>query len=1287
MIGRSTPRPRPGPGPGPRTGSEATERARACAIARRTTTTEAMGDVERRANDARSTRTTEGDGEGGKAKEKKNGVERFELVETRERERERLKAVSAWTSNASSNDNDDDEDESESVDIDRTRGRNRLESERLNDEFERRGVRLEEERERERERLQAVSAWTSKSNDVNDDKRRASDEMKSSPAAAASKTPAGELRASVDAKSSPPPASLAQASSTQDDDAASVSSSRTSGSGSSSTTSSSSSSASSRSNSSSSTSTSATEIGQWEEPQAAVKPTGISLKGMLTRQNHIRNVAPEDVEYFTPTDSDDDFAGVTRGDGVHHKDGTLTPPMSPKSKTRYRCIKGELAARKSRTEGLRAKHSAARQVLEAAAVRLEEEVSANETTTQASVDADLRLRTSLFAKRNGLSPFPVCTCNGAPKTTLGATDKVQYASYCQVHFPFAAAKMGTYETSHSEAHVEEATQRLREIYLQEQEKEILDAKKKNKLDFFRGQFSSLDPDSHLRYGGDSDDSDWDLANVAKTLRRPGGPPLVIPNPHIERSKRRIQELREANGYQIFETRTHYMIISNNAYKSLYRVAKIERFSDEFTIDEDPFLFSHMQIQNLLKMAAQSQQGCKLVSSGTGIVGFIQLYNFESAAETGLDLDGINDAARGDTIRITEEIYRKHVRAMKRKELMFAFLERTKAARGAPSYLQQLGSKQGYTLFSGADKVRPIGEYGRRASAREIPTALKGALQHPASVKIGVSLAENFGADASDDVEEKPATQPWYARLLESIDANIGQEQKAKQKELDKLKRKTGNTESDDEREAKKKEEEEAAAAAALAMTSADWTRLILEGFIVPEIPTDNALPGKVLQVSTNKYIYRTKYLTVFKDLDPSEDEDEDEEHEENNAEDVLSGSGSDSNGTLTRDASRRDAMAQKMPSKMSIALGKSVAKDSGERVSENKSSLSGLMSLKILSRFGRSKSKGVSFKQGTGEDKGEEPPPTADGSEQVKPNADVGLDVFRRSQSAAVDKAAREFIETDFKRSHSVGFDAVNLKKAAPVLKVPSISKPTPAPEIKPARVKENSVTISSKNYAEDLDEFGNPLNEFDDTDDDTAIKESDSEASDDVPNTEFIEYTLIERVLIFLGFMDDTRSKKVELDSDDDEPGFISRMFSSKSGANSKNADTPASDKKENKPSAIEKSEFEQAIPVEKATLEPTPTMFRRENNAQPQTESPAEKKPQIRPMTAEEIEKAIEERRLQIEAAEQKRIARAKLREEREKERKKAQARINRYRFDPDQPIVKLRFKSFGSHAPLLL
>ena len=381
-----------------------------------------------------------------------------------------------------------------------------------------------------------------------------------------------------------------------------------------------------------------------------------------------------------------------------------------------------------------------------------------------------------------------------------------------------------------------------------------------------------------------------------------------------------------------------MIVTNDARKTAYRVAKIARFSDEFKIDEDTFLYSQVQVQNLLKMASQSQQGCKLVSSGTGIVGFIQLFSFESCAETGLDLDGVNGAVLGDTIRITEQIYRKHVRAMKRKELMFAFLEHTKTARGAPSYLEQFGHKQGYTLFSGADKVRPVGAYGSRASAREIPKQLRDKDKgRSSSVHIGASDL-NINMNGDDDAKKDANKPAWYARILESIDTSIDAQEQAKQKELAKLKNKKENTESDDEREAKKKEEE----AAALVASSADWTKLILEGFIAPEIPTDNALPGKVLQVASNKYIYRTKYLTVFKELEPSEDEDSEDDF----------GAAVDEEGD---DVASTDSETELMPSKMSKELGRSFANETVETGRE-KPALSVLGSLKILSLLGRQKS-------------------------------------------------------------------------------------------------------------------------------------------------------------------------------------------------------------------------------------------------------------------------------------------------------------------------------------------
>ena len=257
------------------------------------------------------------------------------------------------------------------------------------------------------------------------------------------------------------------------------------------------------------------------------------------------------------------------------------------------------------------------------------------------IDANLRVNTDLFAKTNGLSVLPVCTCNEAPMTRIGSNEKGSLAAYCQIHMPFAVAKMGKYGTSHSDAS-REATRRLRVVYLEEKAQEKKRKEKLLKAEAKRRQlggptWGAGNSQQRTVQGSDSD-SDWDLIKVAKTLGGGGGPPLVVPNPHIARSRERLAGLRQAHDYQLFETHSHYMIVTNNASKSLYRMAKIERFSDEFRIDEDPHLYSQLQMKNLLKMSAISQQGCKRVSSGHGIVGFIQLYNFESTSETGMDLD-------------------------------------------------------------------------------------------------------------------------------------------------------------------------------------------------------------------------------------------------------------------------------------------------------------------------------------------------------------------------------------------------------------------------------------------------------------------------------------------------------------------------------------------------------------------------------------------------------------------------------------------------------------------------
>jgi len=260
------------------------------------------------------------------------------------------------------------------------------------------------------------------------------------------------------------------------------------------------------------------------------------------------------------------------------------------------------------------------------------------------------------------------------------------------------------------------------------------------------------------------------------------------------------------------------------------------------------------------------------------------------------------------------------------------------------------------------------------------------------------------------------------------------------------------------------------------------------------------------------------------------------------------------------------------------------------------------------------------------------------------------------------------------KRSHTAGVgEIVDLLKREPTL-----TKETTVVEAKPKKatavnVKENAVLISSNKYAEDLDDIDT---EDDDDEDEDEDEESESELSEEDAR-EFVEYTLIERILIFLGFLEDNQAKAKEVESDsDDAPGMFSRAYSAMHSMASKSMGS--------------KNPVAEAAKEKKAVVpEPTPTRFKRPmpNKEKDKEGNPAEKKKETTRMTAEELEEAIEEKRLKLEARAAHRKERARLRAEREKAREKAQKRINRYRFDPEQAIVKLRFKSFGSHAPLLL
>ena len=162
--------------------------------------------------------------------------------------------------------------------------------------------------------------------------------------------------------------------------------------------------------------------------------------------------------------------------------------------------------------------------------------------------------------------------------------------------------------------------------------------------------------------------------------------------------------------------------------------------------------------------------------------------------------------------------------------------------------------------------------------------------------------------------------------------------------------------------------------------------------------------------------------------------------------------------------------------------------------------------------------------------------------------------------------------------------------------------------------------------------------------------------------DVEFVEYTLIERILIFLGFLEDKQGKKKR--SYDSSKEQDAARFKSESNTANVTAETYG------------QSNVTSSKSFQKAGREqPSADFYTKKNTVNGA------------PKTVEEIKADIERRKIALEAREKRRARRAEVRAERAKERRKMQARIDRYKWDETQDVVKLRFKAFGGHAPVLL
>jgi hypothetical protein len=501
--------------------------------------------------------------------------------------------------------------------------------------------------------------------------------------------------------------------------------------------------------------------------------------------------------------------------------------------------------------------------------------------------------------------------------------------------------------------------------------------------------------------------------------------------------------------------------------------------------------------------------------------------------------------------------------------------------------------------------------------------------------------EQKNAAADDDKVAKEETTPappktsnWFQRVLDNIDQAVEQQESvARSKNAKKL---GLDSEQVAAQEEERRKEEEAAAAAELARQDGSWMKLILEGFMMPEIPTNNALPGQVIQIGTNKFMYRTKYLTIFKELDPSEDES-----------DPLPESLPPAFEDSDTDSSVKD---EKVKAKAKKAKGKENAISKVQATTDAATEASDKKEATAKDLKPNAQEKVVHFPEPVEEQAQDNEPPLDDltliKNLSVKTGSKFSAQIHESDEIATAKQAGE--------------------KSSSMAPKSPQTRKETPK-EREPQR--ENAVAINSKMYPEDYASDSDPDALLDDDDGSDFFSDESSDSDDDV-HTQFVEYTLIERILIWLGFLVDTQAQQDESDSEEEPAaGFLTRMYSgvknATRGVAAKMGTDAATKKATKKTAAVKKNGGE--------TYKKKKTVTDKEGKA--------------RRLTPEEIKAAVEKRKAALEAREKRQALRAEKRAKREEARRKAQARIDRYKFDPEQDVIKLRFKSFGAHAPLLL
>ena len=266
----------------------------------------------------------------------------------------------------------------------------------------------------------------------------------------------------------------------------------------------------------------------------------------------------------------------------------------------------------------------------------------------------------------------------------------------------------------------------------------------------------------------------------------------------------------------------------------------------------------------------------------------------------------------------------------------------------------------------------------------------------------------------------------------------------------------------------------------------------------------------------------------------------------------------------------------------------------------------------------------------------------------------------------------------------------ISMEKLDVVAGTPSaLAKGPELPSSKPTHTqRENAVVINTKTYPEEKNVYASDSDPDYNSEQSFTSLDSD-ESSDTDDDKEFVEYTLIERILIFLGFLEDHQARRDDSsDSDSDEDGdhqgggIFTRVYGGATAAVKTVASAATSAAKVVTRTAPRNPKTEPAAAKEtESSNKKGKTKGYKKKKKKKKNAKPNER------LTAEELKEKIERRKKALEAQKERRARRAAIRAARAKAREKAERRINRYKFDPEQDIVKLRFKAFGNHARVIM